>query len=60
MNSLDNSGSSSFEGQGEQLHEFFKTTEELVEWVMRFLTADQLSEEPWNEEVYFTIPPIEE
>ncbi|EDL63294.1 hypothetical protein [Bacillus sp. SG-1] len=58
MEDLNNSEQGGFEVLEEQ-HDFFKTTEELVEWVMKFLTADHFSD-GWNEEVYFTIPHIEE
>ncbi|WP_409253797.1 hypothetical protein V1502_07815 [Bacillus sp. SCS-153A] len=59
MKDLHNSESSSFEVREEPQHDFFKTTEELVEWVMKFLTADHFPD-GWIEEVYFTIPHIEE
>jgi hypothetical protein len=46
---------------GEDQHQdSLKTSEELVEWVMNFLTADHFTDERWNEEVYFTIPHIKE
>jgi hypothetical protein len=40
------------------------STDELVEWVMDFLTSQHLSDEEmmdiWSEEVYFSIPHEEE
>ncbi|WP_456271452.1 hypothetical protein [Bacillus sp. AK031] len=36
------------------------SSEELVEWVMVFLTSQHLSDEEMSDEVYFSIPHMEE
>jgi hypothetical protein len=56
MKDLDSSGLDSLEVSEDQKQDFFKTTEELVEWILNFLTADHFADELWNAEVYFTIP----
>ncbi|WP_421384764.1 hypothetical protein ACOJQI_08345 [Bacillus salacetis] len=60
MKDLNIPGLDSFELREGRQQDFSKTTEELAEWVMDFLTADHFKVELWNEEVYFTIPRIKE